>query len=102
MHAGNISYRLDDDSLIVSCAGSRMKDLQINFEENAIRVKDNGKDVEFIRFTDKEIAPTSELATHLALHQCIKENDMKYKVILHTHPDEIIDSDKKFQFVICN
>lgn len=90
MHAGNISYRLEDDSLIVSAAGSRMKDLQVNFEENAIRVKDYGKDVEFIRFADKEIAPTSELATHLALHQSIKENGLKYKVILHTHPDEII------------
>jgi rhamnulose-1-phosphate aldolase len=90
MHAGNISYRLDDGSMIVSAAGSSMKKLHDNFEENALQVKDNGREVEFIRFTGKEVTPTSELATHLALHQYIKENDLKYKVILHTHPDEII------------
>lgn len=90
MNAGNISCRLDDDTYLVSASGSRMRDLQNDFENNALIVKDAGNDVKFEQFSDKELVPTSEIATHLAMHKFMRENKMNYGLIVHTHPDEII------------
>jgi len=39
---------------------------------------------------DKQILPTSELPTHLAIHNMLIEDDRKEKVIVHTHPDNLI------------
>lgn len=37
-----------------------------------------------------EIKPTSELPTHLAIHNYLCEKKMTEKIILHTHPTELI------------
>ena len=98
-NAGNISVRLPDDTILVSASGSKMKNIKNNFETNALKIRDNGDNLEFIQFTEKECMPTSELITHLSLHTYFQNNNLKHKAIIHTHPDEIIalTQNKKFK-----
>ena len=37
-----------------------------------------------------ELRPTSELPTHLAIHQQLVRKESKNRVIIHSHPNELI------------
>jgi len=50
----------------------------------------HGKSKESHSANYSDIKPTSELPTHLAIHNYIKENNLKEKIVLHTHPAELI------------
>jgi len=39
---------------------------------------------------NSRLIPTSELPTHLAIHQLLKKQGGTQKAVLHTHPDELI------------
>lgn len=86
-------------------AGVRMRDLASDAENLSliVNVLDDGisykiyKVSEFIKTKPqlkKDLYPdlksTSELPTHLAIHNYLCENRMTEKIILHTHPTELI------------
>lgn len=85
--------------------GVRMRDLALDTENLSliVNILDDGigykvyKISEFIKIKRPlkkdlypEIKPTSELPTHLAIHNYIREKKMTEKIILHTHPAEMI------------
>ncbi len=39
---------------------------------------------------NKDIRPTSELSTHLLLHDYFRKTGLKDKVVIHTHPTELV------------
>jgi rhamnulose-1-phosphate aldolase len=96
---------LKNSYIWVTGAGVRMRDLAldagnlsliINILEDGISYKIY-KISEFIKINrplKKDlypvIYPTSELPTHLSIHNFLCERKMKEKIILHTHPTELI------------
>jgi rhamnulose-1-phosphate aldolase len=53
-----------------------------------IRVTDDGKSFEIT--SEKAVKPTSELPSHLSIHNYLKAGGNYKSVVLHTHPTELI------------
>ena len=74
------------------CKGTnkRMRDLARRPMENGsvIRILDDCASYEII--ADKAVKPTSELASHLAMHNQMIALGNGYKAALHTHPIDLI------------
>ena len=70
--------------------GKRMRDLAKEPMQNGsiIRICDDCASYEII--ADNPVMPTSELPTHLALHNYLLETGSSYKATLHTHPIELV------------
>ena len=82
------------------CKGTqkRMRDLARNPMENGsvIRILDDCFSYEII--ADQVVMPTSELPSHLSVHNYLLGKGMPYKASLHTHPIELVamSHSKKF------
>jgi len=79
----------------VTGTGKRMRDLARAPMKNAIiiRIADDGASYTMIsRFKSDtyQFRPTSELPTHLGIHQLIAQRGSKEKVIIHTHANELV------------
>lgn len=61
-----------------------------------IRVAPDGKSYRII--AEQPVRPTSELPSHLAMHNYLKAQGIPNKVVLHTHPTDLIafTHDKKY------
>lgn len=74
------------------CKGTnkRMRDLARRPMENGsvIRITDDCAHYEII--ADNPVKPTSELPSHLAVHNYLISNGSPYKASLHTHPIELV------------
>lgn len=74
------------------CKGTnkRMRDLARDPMSNGsiIRICDDCASYEII--ADQPVKPTSELPSHLAIHNYLVENHPDYKASLHTHPIELV------------
>lgn len=74
------------------CKGTnlRMRDLANNPMENGsiIRILDDCSN--YVIVADKPVKPTSELASHLMMHNYLIGKGSNYKAALHTHPIELI------------
>lgn len=74
------------------CKGTnrRMRDLARDPMDNGsvIRILDNCDSYEII--ADKIVAPTSELPSHLSVHNYLISNGSPYKASIHTHPIELV------------
>ncbi len=74
------------------CKGTnrRMRDLARYPMENGslIRITDDCSHYEII--ADNPVKPTSELASHLSIHNYLIEKGSSYKAVLHTHPIDLI------------
>ncbi|MBP3775040.1 MAG: rhamnulose-1-phosphate aldolase [Bacteroidaceae bacterium] len=70
--------------------GKRMRDLARNPMGNGsvIRVLEDGESYEII--ADEAVMPTSELPSHLLVHNWFLESGSPYRVSLHTHPIELV------------
>ncbi len=82
-------------SFLVTCTGSRMRDLARLPKENSviIRISDNGSSYQLIPVADNKLEtkpPTSELITHLGIHSLVAKRGTPEKVIIHTHATELI------------
>jgi rhamnulose-1-phosphate aldolase len=81
---------LQEEFILIKAAGKRMRDIA--------RIPDQtlciGKVVEkeFLIYwpTKYQTQPSSEINTHLAIHNYLINNENEKKVILHTHPTELI------------
>ena len=74
------------------CKGTnrRMRDLAKFPMENGsiIRICDDCRSYEIV--ADNPVKPTSELASHLAIHSLMLKRGNGYKASLHTHPIELV------------
>ncbi len=77
---------------LVTATNSRMRDLARQPMRNAIiiRVTDDGNGFNIIsHFGKTDLRPTSELATHLAVHSMISGRKRPERVVMHTHVTEL-------------
>ena len=83
--------------LLVTGAGTRMRDIENNVFKNVciIRFSEDGTGYHTINddVFNSNLIPTSELPTHLAIHQLLKKQGGIQKAVLHTHPDRIDSND---------
>lgn len=70
--------------------GKRMRDLARRPMENGsvIRILDDC--ASYVIIADNPVQPTSELPSHLAVHNRIIESGSDYKATVHTHPIELV------------
>ena len=70
--------------------GRRMRDLARDPMENGaiIRITDDCAHYEIV--ADRIVAPTSELPSHLAVHDYLLAKGSSYRASLHTHPIELV------------
>lgn len=70
--------------------GKRMRDLARNPMDNGsiIRILPDGAHYEIV--ADEPVAPTSELPSHLAVHNYLLAKGSPYRASLHTHPIELV------------
>ena len=79
----------------VSGTGRRMRDLARKPLDNALLIKVNDKGNGYWIITRKNdsvinFQPTSELPTHLGIHQMIINRGSGEKVVMHTHTNELV------------
>lgn len=70
--------------------GKRMRDLARHPMQNGavIRILDDCANYEII--ADEPVLPTSELPSHLAVHNYLLESGSRYRATVHTHPIELV------------
>jgi len=83
------------------CKGTqmRMRDLARRPMENGsiIRILDDCAHYEIV--ADNPVKPTSELPSHLAVHNYLIGKDSPYKASLHTHPIELVAMSHNKEFL---
>jgi rhamnulose-1-phosphate aldolase len=79
---------------LVTGTGKRMRDLAIDPEHNAlmISINEKGTGYQILSLDSLEctIHPTSELPTHLAIHNQLVKTGARERSVVHTHPNELI------------
>ena len=87
--AGQVEI-LNNQLFYITGAGTRMRDVARAPLDNAciIRILQEGKAYEVI--AGSNIKPTSELSSHLAIHQFMQHSGHPGRVVLHTHPTDLI------------
>ena len=87
---------------LVTGTGKRMRELAANPEDNAliIRVTEAGNGYQAISVSDSEgsVLPTSELSSHLAIHDQLIRTSAPERSVVHTHPTELISLTQIRQF----
>lgn len=75
---------------LVTGTGKRMRYVATEPMDNAaiIRICDNCTHYEII--AEKNIRPTSEIPSHLAIHNYLQDRSIGYKAVVHTHPTELV------------
>jgi rhamnulose-1-phosphate aldolase len=86
---------LSDLYFFVTGTGKRMRDLAISPMKNACIIKMNKKGNAYHIISMKKrnlynFRPTSELPTHLAVHNLLVRSGSKNKAVVHTHPNELV------------
>lgn len=87
--------QLANGYFFVTGTGKRMRDLARNPMKNACIIKMNGdgNSYHIISKNKKNLydfRPTSELPTHLAIHNELVRTKSKSKAVVHTHPNELV------------
>lgn len=98
-----VSYsRLAGNFFFVTGTGKRMRDLARKPMKNALVIKLNENASGFWIISQKvdgeNFMPTSELPTHLGIHQMIAERGSNEKVVMHTHAHELVTLTHSMQF----
>ena len=79
---------------LVTGTGRRFRDLAKSIEDNSCIVRmneeGNGYCIVWGGRDDPDFNPTSEWPSHLRVHEFLRGNDAREKVVLHTHPTEMI------------
>lgn len=77
---------LNNKILLLTASGSRFREISDTPLEHIglIKFSEDGN----YKYLLKDFKPTSELETHLIIHNI--ESNIKNKVVLHAHPDELI------------
>jgi rhamnulose-1-phosphate aldolase len=92
-NAGNISVRLGEgpilSALLVKRANTRMRDLARNPAEGLCLLTFGAGDRSY-SVTPKGTKPSSELPTHVAVHDMLARFRHHERVVVHTHPTALI------------
>jgi len=104
-HELSIAYpRLSGSYFFVTGTGKRMRDLAGKPMKNAVLIKlsedASGYNILLQKANADIIMPTSELPTHLGIHQMIAERGSSEKVVMHTHASELVTLTQPKEF--CN
>lgn len=70
--------------------GRRMRDLARWPMDNGSIIRIQPDCASYVIVATKPIHPTSELPSHLTLHNYLLESGSKYRAVLHTHPIELV------------
>jgi len=83
---------LRDQYILLSGSGTRMRDLSRKAKKNTCLIYINTGGESYSLFRDKEgtAVPTSELPTHLSIHQELIRDGRKERALVHAHVDELI------------
>jgi rhamnulose-1-phosphate aldolase len=85
---------LSNAILLITGSGRRLRDLSKNFLNHSCIVKINqyGNKYSILKFNENDytISPSSELISHLRIHENMRKYKPDFKAILHTHPPEIV------------
>lgn len=85
---------LNDQLLLVTASNSRMRDVAADIPANMclLQIIDGGKAYRQLKkpAPEKMKPPTSELPTHLAIHDELCAENRPEKVVIHTHPNRLI------------
>jgi rhamnulose-1-phosphate aldolase len=81
---------LSDQVLMVTSAGSRMRDLAENPRDHLCILKTDASGTTFIQWPEEGRVPTSELPTHLSVHDMLIRTNSPAKALVHTHATELI------------
>ena len=79
---------------LFTLSGSKMRNIAERPFKNIaiIHIGDQGNSYQFIftRKESKDVKLTSEIYSHLKIHQHLRKNNSPYRTVLHTHPTELI------------
>lgn len=79
---------------LVTGTGKRMRDIARDFDHNAImiRISDDGKGYVLIKYDPSQpnLMPTSELPSHLSIHEQLVTEGRRERTVVHTHPNELV------------
>jgi len=93
---GNLGNRV----FLVTPSGSRFREIaqDVASQMMLVRINESGTGY-YIHGKNSGRRPTSELRTHLKIHNYLRESRSDMRVVLHTHPTELIALShiKKFQ-----
>jgi len=84
---------LRNNFILISVSGSRMRDTAVNPEKNIciIYIDKTGKHFNILKTPAAESGnPSSELFSHLEIHNKLIKSNRKERAVLHTHPSELI------------
>lgn len=78
--------------LLISGSGTRMRELARKPRKNIclIKIDKDGKGYELIAEKDTSLLPSSELPTHLSIHEKLIMDGRSEQALLHTHVNELI------------
>lgn len=79
--------------------GKRMRDLARWPMENGSIIRILNDCASYVIIADHPVQPTSELPSHLAVHNRLIEQQSPYKATIHTHPIEIVAMSHNRQFL---
>lgn len=81
---------LANNFFYVTGTGRRMRDVAKDplKHGSVVRVSASGASYDII--AELNIKPTSELPAHLCVHRSFKQKDNGYRVVLHTHPTDLL------------
>ncbi len=86
-----VSYSsLADQIVIVTSAGSRMRGFAKNPWDHLCILKMDASGTNFKQWPEKGRKPTSELLTHLTVHDMLMRTNSAAKALVHTHATELI------------
>lgn len=90
-NGGNLSVRLGERRFLVTGSGTRMREVALRPEENLglLELDEAGRESSW-RAGRPGLRPTSELATHLAVHGLLSRERPELRAVLHTHATELI------------
>jgi rhamnulose-1-phosphate aldolase len=85
-------YAIAGKSFYVTGTGKRMRDIARSPLDNGlfVLISSAGDGYYTWKETDSDIHPTSELISHLGIHNIIAERGSSEKAVVHTHATEII------------
>lgn len=81
---------LGGECFYVTGTGKRMRDVAREVWANGAVIRLTGDGTSFEIIAEQPVAPTMELASHLLMHQALRAWGRPNRVVLHTHPTELI------------
>jgi rhamnulose-1-phosphate aldolase len=94
VHLNTPFSNLAHQFILVTGTGTRMRDVYKNPYKHCCIISFDGKGRHYKVLSkngeDARLKPTSELPTHLAIHDMLAANKRPERVVVHTHPNNLI------------